>query len=108
MSVFIASFAGSAMAAFAATLSGPMPTSAEALMAGAFRQPLIVLVVASVIVIVVAPGELFPVCVEVSVIVSASQESPSPSQSVTPTPTVTVNPSSCPADSAGDLLIKLL
>lgn len=108
MSVFIASFAGSAMAACAARLSGPMPTSAEALMAGAFRQPLIVLVVASVIVIAVAPGELFPVCVEASVIVSAAQESPSPSQSVTPIPTVTVNPSSCSADSAGDLLIKLL
>lgn len=102
------SYAGSAKAASAATLTGPMPTPAETLMAGAFRQPLIVFVVASVIVIVVAPGELFPVCVEVSVIVSAAQESPSPSQSVTPTPTVTVNPSSCSGDSAGDLLIKLL
>jgi hypothetical protein len=75
---------------------------------GPLRQPLIVLVVASVIVIVVAPGETFPVCVEVSVIVSAVQDSLSPSQTVTPTPTVTDNPSSRSAGSARALFIKLL
>jgi hypothetical protein len=109
VTVFIGPCPGGATAAFAETSTGPMPTSAMTLRVGPLRQPLIVLVVASVIVIVVAPGETFPVCVEVSVIVSAVQDSPSPSQSVTPTAAVTVNPSFCSASagSAGALFIKL-
>jgi hypothetical protein len=69
-------FSSGAITALAEAVTCAMPTSAIPFSVGEFRQPLTVLVVASVIVVVAAPEDILPVCMEASVIVSAVHESP--------------------------------